>query len=141
MITNKPPEDVPGEASGAFARCRAVYPTQPGDRVVECGRPAGHSGDHREDKTNVTWPEPGPNEGTRAWLEAQAAGRHPGTVHLIRLFAWSHLPAHLQPFSRPCGLLAVEMVGVLPDGPELTAGLRKLREAKDCFVTQALEPL
>jgi hypothetical protein len=30
------------------------------------------------------------------------------------------------------------MISELPDGPELTAGLRKLLEAKDCFVRQAL---
>jgi hypothetical protein len=31
------------------------------------------------------------------------------------------------------------MVDDLPDGPELTAGLRKLLEAKDCFVRASLE--
>lgn len=31
------------------------------------------------------------------------------------------------------------MVDQLPDGPELTAGLRKLLEAKDCFVRAALD--
>jgi hypothetical protein len=30
------------------------------------------------------------------------------------------------------------MVDLLPDDPELTAGLRKLMEAKDCFVRSAL---
>jgi len=35
--------------------------------------------------------------------------------------------------------LATEMTEILDDGPELNAGLRKLREAKDCFVIQALE--
>ena len=80
-----------------------------------------------------------PVEGTREDLAQRAAGRHPGTVHLVRLFAWAHLPAHLQEVSRPCAELALAMLDRLPDGPELTAGLRKLREAKDCFVTQALE--
>lgn len=28
---------------------------------------------------------------------------------------------------------------MLPDGPELTAGLRKLLEAKDCFVRAAVD--
>jgi hypothetical protein len=42
--------------------------------------------------------------------------------------------------SKPCGGLAEEMIRVLPDGPELTAGLRKLLEAKDCFVRAALPP-
>ncbi|PRY56421.1 hypothetical protein B0I28_10970 [Glycomyces artemisiae] len=31
------------------------------------------------------------------------------------------------------------MIAALPDGPELTAGLRKLLEAKDCFVRAALD--
>ena len=35
--------------------------------------------------------------------------------------------------------LAEAMVNALPDGPELTAGLRKLLEAKDCFVRAALD--
>jgi hypothetical protein len=33
---------------------------------------------------------------------------------------------------------AVAMCGLLNDGPELAAGLRKLREAKDCLVIQGL---
>jgi hypothetical protein len=30
------------------------------------------------------------------------------------------------------------MIRDLPDGPELSAGLRKLLEAKDCFVRAAI---
>jgi hypothetical protein len=70
----------------------------------------------------------------------QLDGRHPGTVQIARFFEWEHLPAHLQTVSRPCGELAAQMIQVLPDGPELTAGLRKLLEAKDCFVRAALPP-
>ncbi len=70
---------------------------------------------------------------------AAVEGRHPGTVQIVRYFAWLHLPEHLQAVSRPLGLLALEMVGALPDGPELTTGLRKLLEAKDCFVRAALD--
>lgn len=77
--------------------------------------------------------------GTREALAAVAEGRHPGTVQVLRHFAWAHLPVHLQAWSMPCTHLAVEMVRALPDGPELTAGLRKLLEAKDCFVRAALE--
>lgn len=64
--------------------------------------------------------------------------RHPGTTSLLRFFEYEHLPEHLQIISRPCAVLAAEMAGRLPDGPELTAGLRKLLEAKDCFVRAAL---
>lgn len=69
----------------------------------------------------------------------QHADRHPATTGLLKHFAYAHLPEHLQAVSRPCGELADAMVTALPDGPELTAGLRKLLEAKDCFVRQALE--
>ncbi len=65
-------------------------------------------------------------------------GRHPGTVGLARFFAYDHLPEHLQAYSRPAHDLAEEMIRLLPDGPELTAGLRKLLEAKDCFVRASL---
>lgn len=65
-------------------------------------------------------------------------GRHPATAGIARYFAWEHLPTHLQEVSRPCGELAAAMIEALPDGPELTAGLRKLLEAKDCFVRAAL---
>ena len=65
--------------------------------------------------------------------------RHPGTTHLLRYFEYAHLPEHLQPISRECAVLASRMVTDLPDGPELTAGLRKLLEAKDCFVRAALD--
>lgn len=69
-----------------------------------------------------------------------AEGRHPGTQHIARYFEWEHLPHDLQAVSRPCAELAARMIETLPDGPELTAGLRKLLEAKDCFVRAALPP-
>ena len=65
--------------------------------------------------------------------------RHPSTTHLLGYFAYDHLPEYLQVVSRPCGELAAAMIDALPDGPELTAGLRKLLEAKDCFVRAALD--
>lgn len=37
-----------------------------------------------------------------------------------------------------CGALADDMIASCPDGPELSAGLRKLLEAKDCFVRAVL---
>jgi len=66
-------------------------------------------------------------------------GRHPATVSIMRYFAYDHLPTRLQEVSRPCIALADAMVTHLPDGPELTTGLRKLLEAKDCFVRAALD--
>ena len=66
------------------------------------------------------------------------SNRHPSTQHVARYFADEHLPPHLQAVSLPTAELAEEMITTLPDGPELTAGLRKLLEAKDCFVRAAL---
>lgn len=65
--------------------------------------------------------------------------RHPATQQLAQHFAFEHLPEDLQEVSRACSELANEMVEVLADGPELTAGLRKLLEAKDCFVRAGLD--
>lgn len=65
--------------------------------------------------------------------------RHPSTQQLMRHFSYSHLPPHLQAISAPVCHLAGNMVTSLPDGPELTAGLRKLLEAKDCFVRAAVD--
>ena len=59
---------------------------------------------------------------------------------LLQYFNYSHLPDNLRPVSRACGRLAAIMDRRLPDGPEKTAGLRKLLEAKDCFVRANLEP-
>ncbi|MFV8873628.1 hypothetical protein ABQ345_09495 [Serratia fonticola] len=57
---------------------------------------------------------------------------------IIKYFAYEHLPAHLQEVSKPIGDLAREMDETLQDGPEKSAGLRKLLEAKDCLVRAKL---
>lgn len=61
-------------------------------------------------------------------------GRHPGVVELAKYFEYAHLPADLQRVSSVCETLASDMIYRLPDSAELTVGLRKLLEAKDCFV-------
>jgi len=67
------------------------------------------------------------------------AGRHPSTVHIARYFSYDHLPdGPLMETSARCAGLAAAMIADLEDGPELTAGLRHLLEAKDCFVRAAL---
>ena len=63
-----------------------------------------------------------------------AEGRHPGTQQLARWFTSDHLPDDARPPSAACAELAQEMIDAIPDGPELSAGLRHLLEAKDCFV-------
>lgn len=67
------------------------------------------------------------------------ADRHPGVQHFKSLFDFDHLPdGPLRETSMRLATLADIMVRDLPDGPELAAGLRKLLEAKDCFVRAAL---
>ena len=65
--------------------------------------------------------------------------RHPNTEQLLRYFDSSHLHVPLADISRQVGTLARDMVAQLPDCPELSAGLRKLLEAKDCLVRAALD--
>lgn len=57
---------------------------------------------------------------------------------LLRLFKYEHLPPHLKAVSQPFGELAKHLDETLPDNPEKTVALRKLREAKDCAVTATL---
>lgn len=57
----------------------------------------------------------------------------------IKYFAHAHLPPKLQAVARPLGLLAEQLESLLPDGAEKSAGMRKLLEAKDCFVRTALD--
>jgi hypothetical protein len=58
---------------------------------------------------------------------------------ILKHFAYDHLPADLQTVSSRVGELANDMEDLLPEGPEKSAGLRKLLEAKDCFVRSFLE--
>ncbi len=60
------------------------------------------------------------------------------SLPIMRFFAYDHLPQHLQDISKPIGELALAMDTRLQDSGEKSAGLRKLLEAKDCFVRAAL---
>jgi hypothetical protein len=62
---------------------------------------------------------------------------HPATEAVLRFFAYEHLPLHLREISKPFSDIAYDMATWL-EGPELTVGLRKLLEAKDCMVRAAL---
>lgn len=64
--------------------------------------------------------------------------RHISVRDIYQHFKFEHLPSDLSDISRECHDLAVKMIDNLDDGPELTAGLRRLLEAKDCFVRQAV---
>ncbi|MBS8228167.1 hypothetical protein [Vannielia litorea] len=60
------------------------------------------------------------------------------TNPIMQYFEYDHLPPHLQAVSKPFGDMATQLNDQLPDGPEKSAGLRKLLEAKDCMVRAAL---
>jgi hypothetical protein len=68
-----------------------------------------------------------------------AEGRHQSTQDIVEFFDTAHLDDGLAEVARPVEYLVIGMLDRLPDGPELTAGLRKLLEAKDCFVRQAVK--
>jgi len=59
---------------------------------------------------------------------------------IMRHFDFEHLrPGPLRDTSAMCHDLAFAMAETLQPGAELSAGLRKLLEAKDCFVRAALD--
>lgn len=62
---------------------------------------------------------------------------HPATQAVLDFFAYEHLPPHLAAVSRPFAELAHNVATTL-EGPEVTVGLRKLLEAKDCAVRAAI---
>jgi hypothetical protein len=65
--------------------------------------------------------------------------RHIATEHLMEMLKPNpNLPENLRLIAVECESLARLAIHRCGDGPELTAGLRKLLEAKDCFVRQAL---
>ena len=64
---------------------------------------------------------------------------HPSVSQILQYFSYQDLPEDLQEISRPCCELATKMASHLNQNPELTTGLRKLLEAKDCFVRAGLE--
>lgn len=53
---------------------------------------------------------------------------------IMKYFVYEHLPPHLKVVSQRIAELANYLEQTLPAGPEKTTGLRKLLEAKDCFV-------
>lgn len=53
--------------------------------------------------------------------------------YVMKLFAYSHLPPHLQEVSKPFCDLALLILNQ-PRNPEQTISLRKLLEAKDAAV-------
>lgn len=70
-----------------------------------------------------------------------ASRRHPATQQLARwLTANPKLPPGNPAYvAKVFEEVAKDMITALSDGPELSSGLRKLLEAKDCLVRAALE--
>lgn len=60
--------------------------------------------------------------------------RHSSVEAVTRFFEHEHLPEPLKFIAHKCSALKDDMLDAIDDDPELTAGLRKLLEAKDCFV-------
>jgi hypothetical protein len=57
----------------------------------------------------------------------------------LRWFKFDHLPQPLHPVAGEVAGLAHSINALVPDGREKSAGMRKLLEAKDCFVRAAVE--
>lgn len=66
--------------------------------------------------------------------QPQAHKDQPQPSPIMQYFSYQHLPQHLQIVSAPIGDLAKQLDETLQPGAEKSAGLRKLLEAKDCFV-------
>ena len=58
---------------------------------------------------------------------------------IMKYFEYAHLPEHLQAVSKNICELARSMDAALPECAETSAGLRKLLEAKDCFVRASIK--
>lgn len=66
--------------------------------------------------------------------------RHPSTTHMLtQLQVNPNLPEFQGSIALAFKNLAEQLTDNLQDSPELTAGLRKLLEAKDCFVRASLD--
>jgi len=69
---------------------------------------------------------------------------HPATAEILRFFdydiEYDFLPREHAQIGIVCKALAHTMAETL-SGPEVTVGLRKLLEAKDCFTRAALSTL
>jgi len=60
-------------------------------------------------------------------------------TEILKYFDYRHLPETQQEIAQQVHQLAWTMNDTLPQCAETTAGLRKLLEAKDCFVRASLD--
>lgn len=56
------------------------------------------------------------------------------TGHILQFFSRSYADRDIHEVSAQCAELADYMAEMLPPNPETTAGLRKLLEARECFM-------
>jgi len=61
------------------------------------------------------------------------------TPTIMRYFEYEHLREPLRTVSAGFAAMAQSIILNIPEGDERDAGLRKLLEAKDCIVRQALD--
>ena len=59
---------------------------------------------------------------------------------MMKWFAYSHLPEHLQEVSGKFYILASSICSTTEPGPERTVALRKLLESKDAAVRATVHP-
>lgn len=73
-------------------------------------------------------------------MDMDVEKRHEATRQLLQWFSFDHLPdGSPRGVSEQISFLVGTMLKLIPnDTPEFTAGLRKLLEAKDCFVRAAI---
>lgn len=97
-------------------------------------------------RTSVTLHQPGDHithtdGGYAAWKDRQVRHANPKQQPTTfgKFFVYCHLPAHLQLVSKPLAQVAELFEVLLPSNAEKSAGMRKLMEAKDCFVRASLE--
>lgn len=79
-----------------------------------------------------------PASADKALVATMAALANAQVKVMLSNFKYDHLPAPLRKVSKPICDLAHSMAVSLEPGSELIHGLRKLLEAKDCFVRAAL---
>lgn len=59
-------------------------------------------------------------------------------TNVDKFFTSKHLPDHLQTIAKPIEDLYQFLEANIPDSAEKSAGMRKLLEAKDCFIRASL---
>ncbi|HEV7301632.1 MAG TPA: hypothetical protein VGN72_19870 [Tepidisphaeraceae bacterium] len=99
-----------------------------------CSRPAGHEGPCAASPINSKVID----RNVVMFKPDGVTPRHPSTSGVLKHFRCDHLPVQLREVSQPFANLAFKMADELPEGPDLTCGLRDLLTAKDNCVRAKL---